>query len=91
MVEDLQHSFFEVIQQSEWMDDVTKETAKEKAENMITLLAYPNFVEDDALLDQYYENLRVCAWDHFGNSQRLRAFTKAINYAQIGQERDREL
>lgn len=90
-MEDLQNAFFDVIQESEWMDDATKEAALNKARQMITLLAYPEFVEDEELVNSYYENLRVCGWDHFGNSQRLRAFSKALEYSTVVKERDREL
>lgn len=91
MVQDLQNAFLEVIDESEWMDNATKLAATNKAREMITLLAYPEFIEDVDALDGFYENLRVCAWDHFGNSQRLRAFSKALDYATVTQKRDREL
>lgn len=91
MVQDLQNAFYDVIAESEWMDNSTKQAATNKAKEMITLLAYPDFVEDEEQLDGFYENLRVCTWDHFGNSQRLRAFSKALDYSAVTKERDREL
>lgn len=91
MVEDLQNAFFDVIAESEWMDESTKTAATNKAKEMITLLAYPDFVENETRVDEYYENLRVCGWDHFGNSQRLRAFSKALDYSSADKARDREL
>lgn len=91
MVQDLQYAFFDVIEESEWMDNATKQAAKNKAKEMITLLAYPDFLEDEDKLDGFYENLKVCSWDHFGNSQRLRAFSKALDYSAVAKERDREL
>lgn len=91
MVRDLTDAFLEVVDESAWMDEPTKEAAKKKAEQMITLLAYPDFVEDERLVDAFYENLGVCGWDHFGNSQRLRAFGKALDYSNVGKARDREL
>lgn len=90
-MEDLQSAFLEVIEESEWMDDSTKTAAANKANEMITLLAFPDFVENATKVDEYYENLRVCSWDHFGNSQRLRAFSKALDYSTIDKARDKEL
>lgn len=89
MVSDLQDAFQEVLNSSDWMDDDTKQKALYKAQQMVTLLGYPEYAEDAELLDKYYENLRVCGWDHFGNAQRLRAFRLAVNFAEIGKERDR--
>lgn len=91
MIQDLQNAFLDVIADSEWMDDTTKQSAINKAKEMITLLAYPDFVENQQAIDDFYENLRVCTWDHFGNSQRLRAFAKALDYSIITKTRDREL
>lgn len=91
MIQDLQNAFLDVIAESEWMDNSTKQAATNKAKEMITLLAYPDIAEDQEQVDGFYENLRVCSWDHFGNSQRLRAFSKAIDYSTVAKPRDREL
>lgn len=80
-----------MIRESDWIDDETKVKALKKSSNMITLLGFPEQSYDTILLDRYYENVRVCEWDHFGNSQRLRAMQQAIQFSQYGKPRNREL
>lgn len=91
MVDDLQDAFDDIIRESDWIDDETKEKALKKSGNMITLLGFPDESNDTKLLDEYYENIRICEWDHFGNSQRLRAMQQAIQFSQYDKPRNREL
>ncbi|KAK4878383.1 hypothetical protein RN001_010889 [Aquatica leii] len=90
MINDLQTAFLNILDKSDWLDEPSRQKAKEKASKMITLLGYPNFVEDGVEVDKYYSNVRICAWDHFGNAQRLRAFSSALNLALLDKPRDRE-
>lgn len=91
MILDLNEAFTDILKTSGWLDDVTRERALKKIQNMITLLGYPCFVENHKRIDEYYENLRICKWDHFGNSQRLRAFKLASNFALFKHPRNREV
>lgn len=91
MVEDLREVFNDILNESDWIDETSKEKALQKAANMITLLGFPDFAADSKRLDQYYQNLRICEWDHFGNAQRMRAFRQAVQFSQMGVPRNREL
>lgn len=91
MIADLQDAFDEMIVESEWMDEGTKGKALNKVEKMITLLGYPDFCNDTIHVDKYYENVRSCEWDHFGNIQRIRALNQAEQFSQMGKPRNREL
>lgn len=90
MIKDLQNSFKDVINETSWMDDKSKAFAVEKINNMITLLGFPDFVSNKTLLDKFYENVRICKWDNYGNSRRIRAFKQAYQISQVGQ-RERTL
>lgn len=82
----------EVLENTEWMDTESKNKAREKAEKMITLLGYPEEIVEDILeLDEYYDDMKVCTWDHFGNAQRLRAFQLGLNLLPIGDKKKRDL
>ncbi|KAJ8969344.1 hypothetical protein NQ314_001805 [Rhamnusium bicolor] len=90
MIRDLQSSFKEIIDEITWMDDASKAVAILKVNNMVTLLGYPDFVANRTLLDQFYENVRICKWDNYGNSRRIRAFKQAYQISQVA-NRDRTL
>lgn len=72
------------------MDDEMKYAAITKLKNMITIMGYPDFITDSVALDQFYENLRICKWDHYGNAQRIRAFKFAYQLSQLS-KRNRAL
>lgn len=91
MIGDIHAAFKEILNSSDWMDDETKLNALTKADGMITLLGYPEFVEDPQTLDEYYDDLRICTWEHFWNTQRARSRSQALNFEQIALPRNREL
>ncbi|GJQ78041.1 hypothetical protein Trydic_g2387 [Trypoxylus dichotomus] len=91
MIDDIQAAFKEILHSSDWMDDQTKANALKKADEMIILLGYPEYVEDPRSLDEYYDGLRVCTWEHFWNSQRSRSYSQALNFKEIALPRNREL
>ncbi|KAJ8982592.1 hypothetical protein NQ317_005064 [Molorchus minor] len=88
MIRDLQSSFMEIIDEATWMDEESKTVAVQKVENMVTLLGYPDFADNKTLLDRFYENVRICKWDNYGNSKRIRAFKQAYQISQVA-NRDR--
>jgi len=55
MVEDLRTAFEELVTEAEWMDADTQTTAISKAENMLQLMGYPDWLIDEQELEKYYE------------------------------------
>ncbi len=55
MVEDLRSAFKELVSETEWMDDETQQAAMMKADQMLQLMAYPDWLTHEQDLDQYYE------------------------------------
>jgi endothelin-converting enzyme len=65
MVEDLRAAFkelvsepgtivFSQVSETEWMDSATQSKAAEKADQMLQLIGYPDWLVDPALVDGYY-------------------------------------
>ncbi|KAF5294351.1 hypothetical protein FQR65_LT10804 [Abscondita terminalis] len=89
MINDLRSAFNEILNASDWLDATSLANSKTKADKMIALLGYPDLAEYDELLDRYYSNVRICASDHFGNAQRTRAFSAALNLALLDKARNK--
>jgi len=53
------NEFLSDISNSDWMDEKTKQQAKEKLVNLILKIGYPEFIIDPLKLDLYYDNLNV--------------------------------
>ncbi|RZC39331.1 uncharacterized protein BDFB_004487, partial [Asbolus verrucosus] len=84
MVQNIRDAFEEILATSDWLDDKSRDAALKKVNNMLILLAYPDFVEDRRKLDEFYKNLRICEWDNYGNARNMRAFKQAYQFTQLG-------
>lgn len=54
MMDNIQWSFKQIVNDLDWMDEETKKRTLYKASQMQTLIGYPEFVTDPDLLDDYY-------------------------------------
>ena len=54
MVDGLRTAFKELVEETEWMDSETQEKAKEKADLMLQFIGYPDWLMDNAQVDEYY-------------------------------------
>jgi hypothetical protein len=84
LVQNIRDELAETLGTSQWMDAQSRASALKKAENMLVLLGFPDFVDDPDLLDVFYQNLRVCQWDNYGNARNIRAFKQAYQFSQLG-------
>jgi len=68
MVEDLRAAFKELVSESEWMDAATQERAAKKADQMLQLIGYPDWLTDPSKVDEYYLTApETSEQDHFLN------------------------
>ena len=54
MVENLRAAFKELVEETDWMDAETQVKAQEKADQMLQLIGYPDWLLDNAEVDKYY-------------------------------------
>ncbi|XP_068674901.1 endothelin-converting enzyme homolog isoform X1 [Montipora foliosa] len=59
MTRRVRKAFTDNLKTADWMDYLTKETAKAKADAMAEDVGYPPYIKDDAELDQHYSMLTV--------------------------------
>lgn len=89
MVSDLLDAFHGLLDENEWMDDSTRQSAAQKADAMLVLLGFPSWCESSAELDDFYKDIEVNRDDHFGNVARLRSWVQTTSFATLGKARDR--
>merc|ERR1712121_564159 len=54
MVEDLRSAFKELVEETDWMDSETQ--AKAKADMMLQLIGYPDWLVDTDQVDEYFSD-----------------------------------
>merc|ERR1712180_531595 len=65
---DLRAAFKELVSESEWMDAATQERAAKKADQMLQLIGYPDWLTDPSKVDEYYLTApETSEQDHFLN------------------------
>lgn len=57
MVGDIQDQFQEILKTSTWIDPVTKKSAVNKADKMVTHIGHPPELLDDNKVEEYYQNV----------------------------------
>ncbi|XP_071945743.1 endothelin-converting enzyme homolog isoform X2 [Antedon mediterranea] len=71
MVEEIREAFKNNLPDLDWMDDETRKAASEKAEAVVDLIGFPEFIMDDNKLDLYYINLTINSTQYFQNHLRV--------------------
>ncbi len=57
MIDHIREAFLENLEHLKWMDDETRRRAKEKAEKVIPMIGFPDWLKDPDELDDYYEKV----------------------------------
>ena len=59
MVNGIRKEFELLLNEVNWMDDETRESALNKLKAMSTHIGYPDEIMDNAKIEKYYENLEI--------------------------------
>ncbi|KAJ7393583.1 Endothelin-converting enzyme 2 [Desmophyllum pertusum] len=67
MVQNIREAFIENLETVTWMDSITKQAAREKAEAMFQQIGYPDFITNTTLLEEYFSGLKADPKNIFKN------------------------
>jgi predicted metalloendopeptidase len=67
MIENIHWAFEKIVKDLDWMDDTTKQRTLYKAQQMRTLIGFPEFINDPGQLDDFYSEFEVIENDYLGN------------------------
>lgn len=83
MVKDIKREFENVLQTVEWMDEKTREQAMKKLETMATLIAYPDELNQDDVVLEYYKNLKIDETSYIQSSYEITKFLADLAYRKL--------
>eukprot|EP00794_Sanderia_malayensis_P015453 gene15453-17037_t len=89
MIHEIRHAFINNLKNVDWMNEKTKQRAKEKALAMLRLVAYPNFMMDDKKLEKKYAGLTLKKEDYIGNFFQVSQFLTNQSIKRLHSKRDR--
>ncbi|XP_070561259.1 endothelin-converting enzyme 2-like [Ptychodera flava] len=67
LIAEIKEAFREQLDAQDWMDEITKDAAREKVDAMVDLIGYPDYILNDTLLDKDYEFIDIKEDDFFHN------------------------
>lgn len=79
----IRDAFGDILNELDWMDDVTKERAHEKLKAMDQFIAYSDELLNQNAVDNLHAGLKVDESDYLGNILNLKKFWRAFYYNRL--------
>ncbi|XP_071805577.1 endothelin-converting enzyme 2-like isoform X1 [Asterias amurensis] len=89
MVEEIRSAFKNNLPDLEWMDEETRHAARDKANAILDLIGFPDFILAHKKLDASYEELEINSTDYFGNNIRISQFHTRQELQELRQKVNR--
>lgn len=83
MVTDIHDEFLNILQNTEWMDEGTREKAIQKAKALTAHIAYPSELTDVDKLEELYAGLEIEPDNLLLNTLRLKVYATDYEFNQL--------
>lgn len=91
MVENLRAAFKELVEETEWMDAATQVKAQEKADMMLQLIGYPDWLTDNNEVDKYFWDANVESPVFFEKVLSMKAWSAKQDVITLRDEPNRDI
>ncbi|XP_060561809.1 endothelin-converting enzyme homolog isoform X3 [Ruditapes philippinarum] len=83
MIEEVKTAFKNNLPSLRWMDDETRKAAVDKANSVIDMIGFPEYILNKTRLNKEYKNLKINASEYFQNNIRNLYFELQKNAAML--------
>ncbi|XP_053546209.1 endothelin-converting enzyme 1 isoform X2 [Bombina bombina] len=83
MIREIKTAFEQSLSSINWMDEETRQAAKEKAEAIYDMIGYPNFIMDPKELDKVFSDYDVTPGQYFENVMMFYNFSAQVTADQL--------
>ncbi|XP_072496551.1 endothelin-converting enzyme 2 isoform X2 [Notamacropus eugenii] len=90
MISEIRTAFEEALGHLVWMDDRTRQAAKEKADAIYDMIGFPDFILDPKELDDVYDGYEVSEDSFFQNMLNLYNFSAKVMADQLRKPPNRD-
>ncbi|XP_052821500.1 neprilysin-1-like [Mya arenaria] len=91
MIENLREAFIELLNENNWMDDQTREVAREKAKAIKERIGYPDYIVNPTELDKKLKDLHFKPDEYFENILRVERYDANRMMAWFRQPVDKDV
>lgn len=89
MIDYLKGAFKKIIEDIDWMDDLTKERAFDKLKTMRRFIAYPDELTEESVVTEYHAGVDVDEEDFYGNDARLTRWNRQHQHSMLREPVDK--
>ncbi|XP_062561587.1 neprilysin-2 isoform X3 [Armigeres subalbatus] len=89
MVDGIKSVFVDILKKVDWMDEITRKSALDKVDSMVTHIGYPDELMDDNKIADYYKDLKfkpednylntILYMNQFGTTKAFKKLRQAVN------------
>ncbi|XP_067392568.1 endothelin-converting enzyme 2 [Emydura macquarii macquarii] len=90
MISEIRTAFEESLDQLDWMDEKTRQAAKEKADAIYDMIGFPDFILDNKELDDVYDGYEVSEDSFFQNMLNFYNFSAKVMADQLRKPPNRD-
>ncbi|NWX94391.1 ECE2 enzyme, partial [Nothoprocta pentlandii] len=90
MISEIRTAFEVSLDQLDWMDEKTKQAAKEKADAIYDMIGFPDFILDNKELDDVYDGYEVSEDSFFQNMLNFYNFSAKVMADQLRKPPNRD-
>ncbi|XP_061185373.1 endothelin-converting enzyme 2-like isoform X1 [Saccostrea echinata] len=90
IVKEVEEAFIRHLPMVSWMDEHTRQIAKEKVQKIVEMIGYPDWILDTTKLDKYYENVTIEDGKFFQSHLNSLRESVVRNFNKLGTVPDRE-
>jgi len=83
MIKTVKDSFKSNFQNLDWMDEETRNSAREKADAITDMIGYPKFILNGDELDSFYSDLQIESNEYFVNNVRSNHYSFRQNLMKL--------
>ncbi|XP_054159302.1 endothelin-converting enzyme homolog isoform X2 [Oppia nitens] len=83
MIEEVRDAFKNNLPHLKWMDEETRDLAKDKADAITDMIGFPDFILNDKKLDEKYDGLNFQEKQYFKNNIEINKFAFIRNLQKI--------
>lgn len=83
MVQDIRREFDSILNEIDWMDAITKERAKKKADGIVEHIGYPSELLHVKKLEDLYVGLELNSTHYLGNALNITFFATSYAFSKL--------
>ncbi|XP_030058113.1 phosphate-regulating neutral endopeptidase PHEX [Microcaecilia unicolor] len=87
LTEGIRWAFIDMLdKENDWMDELTKRRAKEKAKAVLSKVGYPEFIKNDTFLNENIKTMKFSETNHFDNVLQVLKFLAQSDFYWLRKE-----